>query len=170
MMSKLIGAVLIMAASCLFGLRIAGTQRRESRLLKQFIQSVEYMICELQYKRSALPDLCRSAAGCCSDQIKDVYLKLAQELDRHISIDVQACMQKVLQDFETLPECLRSLLLELSRSLGRFDAQGQVVSLKSLQTEAGRILDSTAENQSVRIRCYQTLCLCAGAAIAILVV
>lgn len=68
--------------------------------------------------------------------------------------------------------CLTSdtkrLLLVLGRTLGRFDLEGQLKGIDGISREAAAELDRLTKNQDARLRSYQTLGLCAGAALAIL--
>jgi stage III sporulation protein AB len=56
----------------------------------------------------------------------------------------------------------------LGQSLGRFDLEGQLKGIEMTKSETQRILQEYTDNQDSRIRCYQTLSICAGAAVAIL--
>ena len=59
-------------------------------------------------------------------------------------------------------------LILLGRWLGRFDLDGQLKGLDAVRQECRRHLEELNNNREVRLRSYQTLGLCAGAAIAIL--
>jgi stage III sporulation protein AB len=69
-----------------------------------------------------------------------------------------------------LPEKLSQCLLQLGDSLGRFDLSGQLQGLGSVKKRAEFELEQLRRNQDVRLRSYQTLGLCAGAALVILFV
>ena len=58
--------------------------------------------------------------------------------------------------------------LQLGDSLGRFDLSGQIQGLASVQKRAEFELEQLRRNQDVRLRSYQTLGLCAGAALVVL--
>jgi hypothetical protein len=52
--------------------------------------------------------------------------------------------------------------------LGRFDLAGQVQGLQSVKKQAEFELGRLQQNQDVRIRGYQTLGFCAGAALVVM--
>ena len=54
--------------------------------------------------------------------------------------------------------------------IGRFDLEGQLQGLESVRVYCRDQLDNLAKDRDVRLRSYQTLGLCAGAALAILFV
>ena len=60
------------------------------------------------------------------------------------------------------------IAITLGRTLGRFDLDGQLIGLENARRDCRRAVDALSENRDNRLRCYQTLGLCAGAALAIL--
>ena len=55
---KLVGAVLIICGCGLIGFKASALYRAEEYDLRQLISALDYMVCELRYRRSTLPDLC----------------------------------------------------------------------------------------------------------------
>ena len=67
-----------------------------------------------------------------------------------------------------LSRTMKGLLLELGRSLGNFDLNGQLRGIEAVRRQALEALQNSVKDRDQRIRSYQTLGLCAGAALAIL--
>ena len=65
---------------------------------------------------------------------------------------------------------LRRPLRLLGQTLGRFDLPGQLKGIKAVQESCRRELARLERNRDARLRSYQTLGLCAGAALVILLV
>ena len=59
-------------------------------------------------------------------------------------------------------------LRNLGISLGRFDLPGQLQGIHTARGECQSALDRLCSNRDNRLRSYETLGLCAGAALAIL--
>lgn len=167
-MLRWIGAGMIILGCGGFGVMIAASYRKELNALKKLIAALDFMECELQYRMSALPDLCRQTAANCDGVIRNVFSSLASELEDQISPDVQQCMQSVLGRTKAVPSQTAEALSQLGNSLGRFDLQGQLRGLESARQECRVKLNKLSGNADVRIRSYQTLGICAGAALAIL--
>lgn len=165
---KWIGAILVIVGCGGFGFSIASGCRREERLLRQLIQALQYMEWELQYRLTPLPELCRQAGKEASGLLRDIFLTLARELDWQASPDVSSCMSAALKRNRDLPRNLKKIFFQLGRSLGRFDLQGQLQGLEAVRTACEGELAALNKNRDVRLRSYQTLGLCAGAALAIL--
>jgi stage III sporulation protein AB len=165
---KIIGAVLITIGCGGFGVLIASAHRNLTSTLRQFIMILDLMECELQYRQTHLPDLCQMAAQNSSGIIRKIFLSLTTELEKQISPNVEKCLDAVLQNTDNIPKNIKEVFLLLGQSLGRFDLDGQLKGIQMVKSETMRILDVHTNNQDMRIRCYQTLSICAGAAIAIL--
>lgn len=168
MNQKLIGAILVVTACSAVGFGKASAYRREEKLLRQLIECIEGMLRELQYRISSLPELCRAVGQDTGGEVGGVFLRLASELDRQIAPDVALCMKAALEQAESLPKSVHTYFLQLGASLGRFDLQGQLQSLESVCQECREALDKLNTDKDARLRGYQTLGLCAGFALAIL--
>lgn len=167
---KLLGAVLIVAACGGFGFMIAASHKREEKTLSQLLLLLDYMESELQYRLTPLPLLCRQAAQEGSSPIHKSFSFLAQELESQISPDVSRCMTAALSKTKELPRYTHKAMLMLGHSLGRFDIAGQLKGLAFVRQECNRDLEKISKNKDMRLRSYQTLSLCAGAAMAILLI
>lgn len=168
MMYKWLGAALVILACGGFGFSLAAAHKREEQALRQLISALDFMECELQYRLTPLPDLCRQAGEQCGGVIGTVLLNLARELECQIAPEVFGCMRSALSGCEALPNATSRLLLQLGKSLGRFDLNGQLKGIEAVRSDCRRTLDKLSENRENTLRSYQTLGLCAGAALAIL--
>ncbi len=167
---KIFGAILILAGCGGFGFKLASAHIREERSLRVLIRILDYMECELQYHMTPLPQLCRQASAEGEGALKKAFYLLADELENQISPDVEGCMALVLSKNKDMPGLSYAAMELLGRSLGRFDMEGQLRGLESVRQECRRNLNELMENRDMRLRNYQTLGLCAGAALAILLI
>ena len=165
---KLLGAVLVLVSCGGFGFSLVLKHKSAEKAIRQLISVIDYMECELQYRLTPLPELCRAAAGECSGEIRKFLCLLTEELDNQVLPEVRSCMHAALAKVPQLPRQARTALLELGQVLGRFDLSGQLKGLGRVREICDRELTVMAENRDVRLRSYQTLGLCAGAALVIL--
>lgn len=163
-----IGAILVITACGGFGISVAAGYRREEEALRQLMRITKFMQWELKYRLTPLPELCRQAAGEGRGQMRDVMLGLAAELDSQVSPDAYSCMRAVLLKAEGLPRRVRRLFSQMGRSLGRFDLEGQLEGLECVISACREQLTQLQSSKIRNLRSYQTLGLCAGAALAIL--
>lgn len=165
---KLIGAVCIIFACGGMGYSMAAAHRREENALRQLIGALDHMGCELQYRLTPLPELCRCAASDASGCVGHVLMALTDELGSQVAPDASSCMRAAVDKVGKLPPNVRKNLLMLGTSLGRYDLQGQIKGIDGVRIQCRTDLDALSQNRDVRLRSYQTLGLCAGCALAIL--
>lgn len=165
---KIFGAILIIVGCGGVGIMIAAAHVREERLLRQLISALDYMECELQYRLTPLPELCRSTAAQSNGLMQSLFLTLAAELEDQISPDVERCVTAALSKVRDMPAATKDAFEHLGHTLGRFDLEGQVKGLEHARQDCRRKLSGLEKNRDTRLRSYQTLGLCAGAALVIL--
>lgn len=168
-MWKWIGAMLVIGGCGAAGFSMAWAHRREERLLRSLKCALDFMACELQYRLTPLPELCRLAGRDQKNPVGQTLLRLSRELDSQVLPDVECCMNCSLRDAD-LPKRLREGFRLLGQNLGRFDLQGQLKGMEMVRNFCDRELDALGKNREERLRSYETLGLCAGAALAILFV
>jgi stage III sporulation protein AB len=166
---KWIGAVLIISACAGFGFSLSRSHRQEESSLRNLIGILDFMASELHYQATPLPELCCLAGKECRGALKDVFSTLARELDENLTPNVVACMETALSAAELPPVTYQNLKL-LGSSLGRFDLEGQLKSLEAVRNACRTDLETLTADREVRFRNYQTLSLCGGAALAILLI
>lgn len=165
---RLAGAILVILGCGSVGFRIAAAYCYEEKILRQLLNALDYMQCELQYRLTPLPDLCRSVGAAAKGKIGEVFARFAEELDAQITPDVSNCMECVLLSCENLPRMSLQALQHLGRSLGRFDLDGQLLGLEATRRTCRESLEELTQDKPLRLRSYKTLGLCAGAALVIL--
>lgn len=168
MTAKIIGAILIIGSCGGYGFFLADAHRKEENGLTQLIQSLEVMICELEFRMPSLGELCKTGAKVSRGSVGQVLNQLANELERREQADGDACMESILREMPKLPGRVKNNLEILGKTLGQFDLQGQITGMRSVVELCKRDLAGLEANRDVRLRGYRTLGLCAGVALVIL--
>ena len=164
---KWIGTAIIVLVCGGFGFRIAAVHRQKVSELHQLLSALDLLESELRYRLTPLPDLCCLVASSLSGNIGKVFRALHEELEQQIAPDAGCCMN-VAVSVANLSVISIQLLKDLGRTLGRFDLEGQVQGIEAVRKETLSALEQLVKDQDARLRSYQTLGLCAGAALAIL--
>lgn len=164
---KWIGAALVIAGCGGFGCSIAAGYRAEQRMLNRLLRGLTVMRWELQYRLTPLPELCRLAGREAGGPLGTVFARLAGELDRQTEPDAAGCMRHALESVE-LSSRLRRLLMQLGRSLGRYDLAGQLQGIQAVERACRMEEGKLEKDRDQRLRSYRALSLCAGAALVIL--
>ncbi len=165
---KWVGAILVVAGCGSVGFLMAHNVRRESAALKQLLGALSYMAAELECRMTPLPELCRKVCAQNDGCIGAFFRILAQELDGQIAPDAASCALAALAKCRRMPEKAGQALTELGKTLGELDLSGQLKGLEALRETCTRMYRELEENRTQRLRSYETLGLCAGAALAIL--
>lgn len=168
MQMKWFGAVMIIAACGGFGFSIAASYRKQIATLTQIIILIRNLQSELHYKLSPLPDLVIHAAKDITGPIRQLMVDFASELERRVAPDVISCMRAALAKTKCESGMVRTILLELASVLGKYDFEGQLKGLAYISQLCTSKIEELRKNRNERIRCYQTLGMCAGAALVIL--
>lgn len=167
---KWIGALLVIIGCGGVGFSMAAACKREEWILRSLIGALEYMTCELQFRLTPLPELCRMAGREYRGIIGNILTELAAQLEKQITPDAGSCMYAALSRFDNLPKAADEAMRMLGTSLGRFDLQGQLQGMEQVRSHCRSQLERITADAGQRIRSYQTLGVCAGAALAILFV
>ena len=112
-MLKWIGAFLVVFGCAGVGFAMSGAHRKEEKSLRMLISALDFMQCELQYRLTPLPDLCRLTAAQCNGPLRTAFTTLAMELEDQISPDVFHCMNSAIAKVNGLPSKTAELLLSL---------------------------------------------------------
>ena len=167
---KILGIIFIVTGCGGFGFLIAGAHRNSSKQLQQLIRILNTMECELRYRMTPLPELCRISAEICAGKLQVVFLRLAERLDHNSAVNVSQCMLQIISQMSAMPKQVEQVLGMLGDCLGRFDLEGQLKGILYVRSTCEDLLRNSMLNQDIRIHSYQTLAICAGAALAILLV
>ena len=105
-----LGAILIIAGCGGCGFSLAARYRQQERTLSNLIRALERMECELQYRLTPLPDLCRMASEDTSGLLRKIFLSFARELEQRAMPDAASCMRSAIvcltADIQTTPTSL----------------------------------------------------------------
>lgn len=164
---KWIGTVIILLGCGGLGFRMAASHRQQVRELRQLLSALDVLEWELRYRLAPLPELCQLVSESVKGTIGSLFRALQKELERQIAPDAGCCMNAAVSD-SLLSPIAKQQLRNLGRTLGRFDLEGQREGIAAVRQEIILALDKLTKDQEVRLRSYQTLGLCAGAALAIL--
>ena len=134
-------------------------------------QGVQYKTLDALYERCEdFDELCRMAAAKTRGDLRHVFSNLYQELQSRKLPDAGSCMYAAIRQTGEIPPGIRRLLIQLGNSLGQFDLPGQLTGIRSVRKRCLDSLENIRKNRDAQLRCYQTLGVCAGAALAVVLI
>ena len=168
-MFKLLGAALIVTGASSVGIRMALRVRQEEQLLRSIVRVLELWRCEIGSSLTPTVQLCELAAGICKGMLKDVFTAAAQRMALQEDADAASVMEAVLLRFGSrLPLSCICRLRELGSILGAYDAQQQTQALEALIARVNGSVDELRSGAAERCRSYEVMGVCAGCALAII--
>ena len=168
MIVKVLGAICIMCVCAGFGFSLAYKQMKEIYLLDQWIRILQRMENEIQYRLRTIPDIFRQISNEENGIFRDFLLRTAIEMENQIQPDVRRCMDVAMCSLSGAPGSVIKLMQQLSNELGRFEVEGQICGIERVRLKAEEIRNDLNRDKTKRIRGYQTLGICAGAALVII--
>ncbi len=166
---KLVGVIFVIAGCSFVGFKMASEFRREMNSLRDMIDILNFMEWELNYRLTPLPQLCRLSAAH-GKSLSGLFQNFADEMDDQVSTDTACCMEAAIGKTGSTCNSIKQLLKELSATFGKFDLDGQLSGIDSVRQKCMQQLQSLEKDKDVRMRNYQTLGMCVGVALAILLI
>ena len=171
-MLKLLGVLLVVVGSAAFGFGSASGIRRQIRLLQELIARLQDMKSQIAYRMTPLPELLEQMAVACHTELAAFFTAFAENMTGNMLMSVPVAASMALECTHNLPldaegqETLRTFC----QSLGLYDLDGQLAALNLAQTRLQQQLDTLEASKRARCRSYQTIGVCAGLAIAVILV
>ena len=167
MLVKITGALLILVGCGTVGYSLSCFHKRTSQALNHLIAALEHMEYLLQYRQASLQDIfCRLSID--NGPIKQFFFVLAAELEHQVCPNVECCVIAALGKSANIPERIKEEILKLGHILGQFDLAEQVKSLKTIRKECEIDLQLHLKSRDTTLKTYQTLVLCTGLIVVII--
>lgn len=169
-MLKGIGALCVVLSASVMGFGFAASVRRQSVRLAALIGSLTYMKGEIQYRRTPLPEvfslLGKSAA---EKSVARFWEHCAEALIHGTGFGMQSVFRTAVRKaaLELPPEAIQTMLV-LGASLGQFGLEGQERAIELSLERLSALLERMEQGRSARCRSYATIGVCAGLAVAVI--
>lgn len=168
MIIKWIGSICIIVSCGGFGISLAYKQLRELKLLEQWLRILLRIENEIRYHLRPISELFHMISCEENGIFENLFYKLSLELDNQIQPDVERCIHVALGTVNHMPDSIVEFVRYLGRDLGRYNVQEQLLGIERIRQLSEERRKELYRDKSRRIRGYQTLGLCAGAALVIL--
>ena len=166
-MLKLIGVIFVVLGSTGAGVTMAWGARRTLETARQLRVALERMKNEIACHRTALPELMELLSRE-TGPLSALFGGMAEQLRLRQEASVYAIVRKSLAAAPALPGEVGRILLDLAPGLGQYDVHCQLYSLDLAAGQAQALIERCQSEQKGRVRSYYTLGVCAGLALAIM--
>lgn len=165
---KLIGIVFIVLSAGTVGCSMAMSMKKKCLLLRQLLDALQILKNELSVCATPLPQAFGLMAVSSTGELEAVFSAVAKDMDRNRWITPYDAFQALWKDKPQEP--WQQVLLSLARKLGKYDLDAQLQGIETAKCATAQILSQMERERSMKSRTYETLAICAGLAVAILLI
>ena len=167
---RMAGVVLIILSASSVGFRIARGLGKRCKLLRQLLAALTLLKQEIGMCATPLPQAFALMAVATDGPLETLFSVAAREMDRNRWASPLVAIKKGLTQTPELPEgdLATQTLLELAARLGKYDLESQLQGIDLASMRLSEELSRVERERSTRSKTYQTLGICAGLALAIL--
>lgn len=168
-MLRLFAAGLIVLGSSIFGFGASSAVKRQMKTLRDLQTALFSMKNEMLYSMAELPDLLLLLSQKVRGAVGSWLLSSGRKLQNEPTASVTDVMMECLEcnDAMTYSNATRSILYTLCLSLGKLDADGQIRAIDKALEELTAQRKYMEENRDLRVKSYRILGICAGLALAV---
>lgn len=169
---KTAGVVFVVISAASIGLRFAYAVRQRCHLLGQLLLSLRLLKGELSTHGTPLPEAFALLAAATNGSAAEYFSTAAKQMHQKRWMTPQASLCAAEDKLKELPgeDPVRKILRDLSAELGRFDLDSQLSGIDSAVSRLEEIRRTAEQDKTIRCRTYRALGLCAGLALAILLI
>jgi len=159
-MLKLVGAVMVIVASGLSGLAVAGNYSRRPKELRSLRSALQMLETEVAYSATYLPEALRQVSGRCDKTSAILFGGAAAELSSMSGVTASEAWEKALENYyrgTALKPRDLSILRNLGCSLGISDKEDQIKHLRLAMEQISTETASAEEEASRNVKLWSYL-------------
>lgn len=167
---RLFGAFFVVIASAFVGFGFAAAVRRQCRQQEALLSALELMKNEMLYRMTPLSDVFAQLRSGGESAVAELFERWSENLYGTAYMSVELALQRAIEQTHELnlpPESLQTLRT-LAQSLGKLDVDGQCSAIRLAQTQLESQLALTRAGSEKRAQSYRTVGVCAGLAVAVI--
>lgn len=163
---KLAGMIVIITAAGSVGFRISAQLKSKCRLLETLLRLLGMMKQEICVYATPLAQVFGLLATASDGILERVFSATAKEMNRQPWSTPHRAMTQALE--HEREELLNQVLLPLCMQLGKYDWDAQRLAVEAAEQQTLALLHQLEQERSLKSKTYQTLGICAGLAVSVL--
>ena len=170
-MLRFVGFVLIVSSSASVGFSMADRVRRAQKLYRQALSSLAYMKAEIEFHLTPLDEITRQLSTLSSGVLGEIFSGFSRDITLAPGVSCGVLMRRCLRMQKyRLPQELSDILGELFDLLGRQDVLAQIRAIELAEGRLQQVYAQSRSEKNERCRAYRTIGICAGLALAIVLI
>ena len=169
-MIRIVGAALVTLAASLVGFGFARGVRRQCAQLEGLLWALDYMQSEMSARLTPLPQIFSLLSACPQRDVAMFFAAAGQALSVPPGCTVPVSFKRGFHAAPALcvgQDCIQSLYA-LAMGLGRFELEAQLAAIERAKACITSVLLQLQAQKRARCRSYETLGICAGLALAVI--
>ena len=169
-MIRALGFVLILSGASCVGIRQAACIRRACRLYEDLRIALVWLKNEIQSALTPLEQAFDQVSGLIADPLSSLFAALAQKIRDDPGCSTVGLAARYFASRPEMPPELLDVVYDLLRMLGRQDTAAQVNALELALSRTELLRKRLEQDKTERCRSYRTLGICAGLALAVILI
>ena len=169
MMVRLIGFLCVAAGAAASGFGIASEVKKQCVFYRRLLDALEFLRTEIEFHLTPLRDICNQLSGMVGKPLDVIFHEVGNSLSDAAGRPAGVLMRRAILNQGTgLPKAGREVMEGLFDVLGKQDviAQVRAVDLSIERTKSA--LNQLEKEKQDRCRTYRTIGICAGLAVAVI--
>lgn len=165
---KYLGIIFIVCSTAYMGFHLANGFRLRRKLLTQFLRCLPIIRNEIVFCGTPIPKIFRLISDHTDGEVHEVFGQVSKQMEEHKTMTPTEAMEETLTARKYT--CLVPRLLELADKLGNYDVEAQIAGIDQVQSQAELQVDELEQERLQKGKVYESLGICAGLALAILLI
>lgn len=170
-MIRTVGFICIVLGAGATGYCMAADVRRKEEQLQQLLMALTYMKGEIEFMLKPLGEVCFEISNRCTcKHLRETFLSVSKSIGNAPGRPAGQQMRRALSGNVYLEYGTKEILFDLFSCLGRQDVYAQVRAIAAAERRVEASLEQLQREKTERKRSYRVLGLCAGLAIAVILI
>jgi len=165
---KITGVIFIVVAAGSVGCQMASMLRKRCELIRRLLTALQLLKNEIVVCGTPLPQAFALLAASSEGILERVFSHAAMEMEKNRWVSPYDAIKPALESAAE-PQ-LEAVLFPLAKQLGKYDVEAQLRGIEAAKVSAEQILQDLEQERKIKSKTYRTLGVCAGLAVAILLI
>lgn len=171
---KLVGVILLITSSSLYGFSLGNCYITRIANLKELHKSMILLDGELMYNKTPLRIAMKKMAARTESIYSEFFLYIAEIMEKDYALDItgawETAVNKVISEKYCLKEKDKSKFLEFGKSIGNRDDNTRKASFENYFLELNLDIEEALKEKDNKVMIYRTMGVMAGMFISIIIV
>lgn len=165
---KYLGILFIVCSTTYMGFHLANGFRIRRKQLMQFLRCLPIIRNEIAFCGTPIPKIFRLISEHTEGEVHEVFGNVSNKMEKNKTMTPAEAMEETLTARKYT--CLVPRLLELADKLGNYDLEAQITGIDQVRSQAELQMAELEQERAQKGKVYESLGICAGLALAILLI